>query len=175
MAIAHRPVPAMPHHLLECDVTVDGGRRVHEPRPSTANGAAAADLTVGPLVQRLADDAARLVRLEADLAKAELREAATHVGRTAMHLGIAAILAVPAMVALTAAVIIGLGNLIGSFWTSSLVTGLFLLGVAIILARRALVHLQRGAANVRDTTEAVRDDVQWGKQEMRHMKRELTA
>lgn len=148
------------------------GPLVADGRGRRHNGADAAP--IGELLRRFTDDASLLVRQELELARAEVRESAVRVRDMAVRMAIATALAVPGLLALTAFVILALGEAINSYWLSALIVGVILTGTAVLLARQGMRRVQDGVGLPR-TTRSLRQDAQWGREELRNFKRELTA
>ncbi|HEX6941769.1 MAG TPA: phage holin family protein, partial [Gemmatimonadaceae bacterium] len=116
-----------------------------------------------------------LVQQEVHLAKAELRESLGHVRTMATGLAVAAALAIPGALALTAFLVIGLGALIGSYWASALIVGVVLMTAAVVLGRRAMSIVNEGKIGLPRTITSLAEDATWGKEELRAFKREMTA
>ena len=130
--------------------------------------------SVGDLFKELSNDSSRLIQDEMQLARLELRQSVSTLAGAAGKVGIAAVLAIPGLLALTAALVIGIGLLIGSYWVSALIVGVVILIVAGILAQRAVAAFKRGLAP-RETIRTVREDVDWAKHETTRVKQELSA
>lgn len=130
--------------------------------------------SIPELLRQLSDDGSRLVQQEIRLAKVELREDAAHAASGAGKIGAATVLALPGILALTAAAIIGLSFLVGSYWLSALIVGVVVLAVAGFLLKSAISSFKSGLAP-RETVETVREDVAWAKREVRHARREMSA
>lgn len=91
------------------------------------------------LLKRLGDDASALVRGEVALAKLEVGESVRAIVRDSGKLAGALTLAVLGALALTAALIIGLGHLLdGRFGWAALIVGVVFLIIGAILARYGL-------------------------------------
>lgn len=144
----------------------DGRRLVAEPLD---------DASIGDLFKRMTSDASLLVRQEMSLARAEMKESVSEVKEMAMKLAIAAALAIPGAIALTAFVVIALGDAINSYWASALIVGVLLLGTAMVLARQGKTKLDQGKVGLQRTAASLGEDARWGKEELRAFKRELTA
>ena len=156
------------------------GTRPTVPRDHDHNGRAPTphpldDASIGDLFRQMTSDASHLVQQEVHLAKAELRESLGHVRTMATGLAVAAALAIPGALALTAFLVIGLGALIGSYWASALIIGVVLMTAAVILGRRALSIVNDGKIGLPRTITSLADDATWGKEELRAFKREMTA
>jgi uncharacterized membrane protein YqjE len=132
------------------------------------------DESVSSLLKQISTDSTHLIQQEIALAKLELKESASAVGKTAAQLGIAIGLALPGMLSVVAFLVIGLGDLIDNYWASALIVGVVFLAIAGILAKRALANL-KGKLGVPETTGTLRDDAAWAKREVQSFKRELTA
>ncbi len=133
------------------------------------------DASIGDLFKRMTSDASLLVRQEMTLAKAEMKESVSEVKEMAVKLAIAAALAIPGAIALTAFVVIALGDAINSYWASALIVGVILLGAALALARQGKTKLNQGKVGLQRTAASLGEDARWGKEELRAFKRELTA
>ena len=132
------------------------------------------DASIGELFKRLSADGSHLVQQEIQLAKAELQESATRIAKSGAKIGTAVVLALPGIMAITAAVVIGLGILIDSYWVSSLIVGVIILVVAGLLAKAAISGLKKGLAP-KESAQSVRKDVDWAKRESQRVKQELSA
>jgi uncharacterized membrane protein YqjE len=98
------------------------------------------DRPTAELVQRLSDNATRLVRAEIELAKAELAAKGKRAGIGAGLLGGAALLSMFALGAVTAA-IIALWALLVPLWAAALITaGIYLVvaGIAGLLGKNSM-------------------------------------
>lgn len=130
--------------------------------------------SIPELLRQLSDDGSRLVQQEIRLAKVELREDAANAANGAGKIGAATVLALPGLLALTAAAIIGLSFLVGSSWLSALIVGVIVLAVAGLLLRSAISSFRSGLVP-RETVETLREDVAWAKRETRHARHEMSA
>ena len=129
------------------------------------------DASLGELFKQLSGDSTHLLQQEIQLAKTELQETASRAAGASRKLGIAAGLALPGILAITAALIIVLGILIHSYWGSALILGAVILLVAAVLLKRAIDELKAGLAP-KQTVRTVRDDIDWAKRETTRMKQE---
>lgn len=140
-------------------------------------GAGAADVepSLGELLKRLTTDAGDLVREEVNLARAELKQAGSTLASDGAKIGVAVGLALLGALALTAFLVIGLGNLLGgNYWLSALIVGVVLLAVGGLLVRSAVNDVKQRGIMPQRTLATLREDVAWAKQESREVKRELT-
>ena len=138
------------------------------PQPATT------EPSLGELFKQLTSDTTELIRAEMTLAKVEMREVGTTLGRDASKIGMATGLALIGALALATFVIIGLGNLIDSYAFAALLVGGALLAVGGYLARSAIEDIKRRGLKPQKTVQTLRDDVSWAKEEGNELKRELT-
>ncbi|HEY7861064.1 MAG TPA: YhjD/YihY/BrkB family envelope integrity protein [Gemmatimonadaceae bacterium] len=130
--------------------------------------------SIGDLFKRLSNDSSQLVQQEIHLAKVELRESAATAAGATGKIATAGVLALPGILSLTAAAIIGLQFLVRSYWLSSLIIGVVILAIAGFLVKRAISAFKEGLAP-KETIRTVRDDADWAKDETQRVKRELSA
>lgn len=144
----------------------NGPRPLHEPLD---------DVSISDLFKRMTSDASLLVRQELSLAKAEMKESATRMKKMAVLVAIGAALAIPGAIALTAFLVIILGAAINSYWASALIVGISMLSVSALLVRRGIARVSNGQVGVPRTARSLEENARWGKEELRALKRELTA
>ena len=138
--------------------------------------ALAPDQSVGELFRQLTTDSSHLMRQEINLAKTELKETGARLGRAGTKLGIAVGMAIPGLLALAAFLVIGLGDLMNeNYWLSALIVGIAFVGIASLLAKRAMATLRDGGIGVPETVGTLREDAEWAKEEAQAFKRQFTA
>lgn len=151
----------------------------YDPRDARrVNGVGPAEGTepsLGDLFRRLTSDTSELVRQEIALAKTELRETGSTLARDGQRIGIAVGLALAGTLALTAFLIVLLGDVLDNYWLSALIVGVVFLGVGVVLARNAVADIKRRGLTPKETVGALKEDAAWAKQEARQVKRELTT
>jgi xanthine/uracil permease len=123
------------------------------------------DRSLGELFADLASETSTLVRKEVQLAKTELSDKVTEVGRNVGWIGAGGALLHAGLLALVAAAIIGLGRVIPG-WLSALVIGIVVLGVGYFLLRRGLDALGRIDPTPRQTVETLKQDQQMIKEQL---------
>jgi uncharacterized membrane protein YqjE len=131
--------------------------------------------SIGELVSRLTADTSLLLRQEVSLAKAEVRESGDRMKEMAKKVAIGTALALPGLMALTAFLVIALGNAINSYLTSALIVGVVLLLAGWMLARQGIARVKNGGVGLTRTAASLAEDARWGKEEVRAFKREFTA
>ena len=142
-----------------------------DPRVQRGGGA---EPSLGDLIKQLTSDTGELVRRELALAKAEMREAGGTLARDGMKIGIAAGLALAGVLALTAFLILALGDAFDNYWLAALLVGALFLVVGGLLAKNAVSDVKRRGLTPQATVETLREDAAWAKREGREFKRELT-
>jgi len=144
-------------------------------RDQTGAGAPRAEPSLGELFTRLTSDTTELVRQEVALARAEMRQVGGTLARDGARIGIALGLALAGALALTAFLVLGLGELLGDrYWLSALIVAVVLLLVGGLLARGAIADVKRRGLTPQATVNSLKEDAAWAKQEASAVKRELT-
>ena len=120
------------------------------------------DRSLGELFTELAQETSTLVRQEVALAKTEMTQKASRVGK---HMGILAAGGAVAYAGLLAIVagVIALLNVVMPLWVAALLVGVVIAVVGYILVRRALDALKREDFAPRETIETLKEDQRWAK------------
>ena len=124
------------------------------------------DRSIGELFSELASETGLLIRQEITLAKVELSQKATRVGRNVGYLVLGGAVAYAALLALLAAIIILLANYMPS-WAAALVVAVLVGIVGAVLIMKALTDLKKTDVAPRQTVETLKEDAQWAKQQMK--------
>ena len=122
------------------------------------------DRSLGELFSELAQETSTLVRQEVNLAKTEMSQKASRAGK---HIGILAAggaVAYAGLLAILAAVIVLLDNVM-PLWLSAILVGLVAAVVGYLLVRRALDALKREDFAPRETMETLKEDQRWVKEQ----------
>ncbi len=147
---------------------------------TTATGAsgpgrtAGAEPSLGDLLKQLTTDTGDLVRQEVALARAEIRQVGGTLARDGTRIGIALGLALAGALALTAFLVIAIGDLLNNYWLGALVVGLVLVAIGAVLAKSALADIKKRGITPEQTVASLKENAAWAKQETREVKRELT-
>jgi uncharacterized membrane protein YqjE len=141
---------------------------------AVTSGGTAPEPSLGELLRRLTTDTGELVRQEVSLARAEMREVGGRVARDGAKIGIALGLALAGVLALTAFLVIALGDLVGNYWLGALIVGLAMLGIGGFMAKSAVDDVKRRGITPQQTIATLKEDAAWAKDEAREVKRELT-
>jgi len=129
--------------------------------------------SVSELFGQLSADASHLIRQEFVLAKIELRDGVKALASAGVKLSLSLALAIPGVGALAAALVIGLGILLGSYWLSALIVGAAMLAIAGVLVFRAVSAIK--SFPPRETARTLRGDAAWVKHEADRVKEKVTA
>jgi hypothetical protein len=132
------------------------------------------DSSLGELFGSLWSDTAHLIQMEVRLAKSEMQASARVAARAGTKLGIALVLALPGALAVTAALVIGLGTMLDNYWLSALIVGVAILAIAGVLAKKALAAV-KGALAPKETVHTLRESADWARAEAQRVKTRLTT
>ena len=124
------------------------------------------DHSIGELFSELANETSNLIRQEIALAKVELTQKASQVGRDIGYLVVGGAVAYAALLVLLAAVVILLANVM-AWWLAALVVAVLVGIVAAVLISKALASLKKTDVAPRQTVETLKEDAQWAKQQMK--------
>lgn len=145
----------------------------HWSQPSTANTTPEPRASMTDLLRQLASDSGNLVRQEVNLAKLEMKETAAELARHGMKLGLGVGLAASGALALTAFLILVLGNVMnGAYWASALIVGVLFLLAGALVARNGLKNMRDQSLKPEETIETLREDKHWLQQEARDLRGE---
>jgi len=122
--------------------------------------------SLGELFGDLAKETITLVRQEVALAKVELSQKATLVGKNVGYLVVGGAVLYAAFLAVMAGVVILLAGLM-PWWAAALVVGVLLAIVGAMMATSALSSLKNMSLTPQQTVETLKEDAQWAKQQMK--------
>jgi hypothetical protein len=120
---------------------------------------------LGELFSDLANETSTLFRNEVALAKVELTEKATAVGKNVASLVIGGAVAYAALLAICAAVILLLDMAMPA-WLSALIVGLIVGCIAWLLISKAITALRHTELKPQETVESLKEDAQWIKDQI---------
>ncbi len=121
--------------------------------------------TLGELFSGLAGETGNLVRQEVALAQTELTQKATLVGKNVGFLVVGGAVGYAALLAILAAVIIGLANFVPA-WASALIVGAIVAIVAFVLISSALNALKNTNLTPTQTVDSIKEDAKWLKNQV---------
>jgi len=123
--------------------------------------------SLGELLGELARETATLVRQEVALAKVEMTQKATEVGKDIGFLAVGGAVAYAGLLALIAAVIYFLAEVVGlPLWVSALIVGLVVAAIGGFLVRKGLDALKQQDLTPRETVRTLQEDAEWAKQQV---------
>jgi hypothetical protein len=133
------------------------GRRVHEPEPS-----------LGRLLKDIAADSRTLVQKEIQLAKEEISDKATRIGRNVGYLAVGGLTAFAAFLTLLGAASYGLMEALNeripqsvAIWLAPLIVGGVVAVVAAVLVGKALATLREEGIAPRQTIDSLQENKEW--------------
>ncbi len=118
--------------------------------------------SLGDLFAELAQETSTLVRQEVNLAKVEMSDKASRVGRQVGVLAAGGAVAYAGLLAILAAVIVLLDNVM-PLWLSALLVELVVAVVGYLLIRRGLDALKQEDFAPRETIQTLKEDQRWAK------------
>lgn len=121
----------------------------------------AAGQSLGELFAVLLKDTTTLVRQEMTLAKAELGEKISKIGRNVGLLAAGGAVAYAGMLAVLAAIISLLAQAGMEWWSAALLVGVVVLAGGGILVSKGINALKHEDLAPRQTLETLREDTQW--------------
>jgi uncharacterized membrane protein YqjE len=127
------------------------------------------------LLKQLASEGGDLVRGEVALAKLEMRDMARQLAADSAKVAIAIGIALTGLLALLAAAVIGLGNLLGGQYAlSALIIGAVMLAVGGALAMAGINGL-KGSHKPEQTVRSLKQGKEWAREEVAEFKREVRS
>jgi len=123
--------------------------------------------SLGELFGDLTRETVTLVRQEVALAKTEMTEKATSVGKDIGFLVAGGAVAYAGFLALLAAVIYFLAEVVNlPLWVSALIVGIVVAGIGYFLVRKGLDALKQQDLTPRETVRTLQEDAEWAKQQV---------
>lgn len=121
--------------------------------------------SLGDLFSELAAETGTLVRQEVALAQVEITEKATAVGKNVGYLAVGGAVGYAAVLAILAAVILGLSMFIPA-WAAALVVGVVVGIVAFVMISSALSELRKTELTPEETVDSIKEDAKWLKNQL---------
>jgi len=119
---------------------------------------------LGELFGELGGQLTTLVRREIDLAKVELTERATSVGRESAKVIAGGLVLHAAALVLLAAAVFGLVALGLDAWLAALIVGLVVGAIGAVVVRSGLSAIREASSGPSPTIETMQDNVEWAKE-----------
>jgi len=121
------------------------------------------DASLGTLISQTTSDLSDLLRSEVELAKVELKEEATTIGKAGAMMGAAGLTGYLAVTLLCFAAAWGLSEIVPE-GVAFLIVGVIVAAVAGVLYLMGRKRLENFEPVPRQTVETLQEDVQWAKQ-----------
>jgi hypothetical protein len=125
------------------------------------------DRSLGDLFGDLTRDMGTLVRQEVQLAKTEVTQNATAMGKDIAMMAVGGAIAYAGFLAILAAIVIVLSTLGVPWWLSALLVGIIVAAVGYILIMRGRDALKKTNMAPRQTIETLKEDAEWAKEQTR--------
>ena len=122
--------------------------------------------SIGELFGDLVQQTGTLVRQEVQLATTEMTQKATAVGKDIGALAVGGAVAYAGLLALIAAIIIGLGQLGVTWWLAALIVGVVVAGIGYFLVQKGLTALKQQSIAPQQTIQTLKEDRQWAKEQI---------
>ncbi len=122
--------------------------------------------SLGDLFSELATETSNLVKQEVALAQVEITQKAVKVGKNVGYLVVGGAVAYAALLSFVAALIIGLGRLLDSYFLAALIIGVVIAIAAAVLIMSALSALKNTGLTPTQTVETIKEDAQWLKDQV---------
>jgi len=119
------------------------------------------DRSLGELFSDLSQQTADLIRQEMRLAKVELSEKLSDVGRHAMMIGVAAAFGLAAVVTIAAAITLLLIEVGVVAWLAAAITAAVMALTAYLLAQSGISALRRKSIAPVETIHSLKETTQW--------------
>jgi hypothetical protein len=119
------------------------------------------DRSIGELFSDLSQQTADLIRQEMRLAKAELSEKLSDVGRHAAMIGAALAFGLAAVIAVAAAITLLLIEVGLAPWLAAVITAAVMGGVAFVLAQSGISALRKKTIAPVETMHSLKETTQW--------------
>jgi hypothetical protein len=122
--------------------------------------------SLGELFAELARETSNLVRQEVELAKTELTQKATQVGKDAGTIGVGGAIAYAGFLVFLAAVVLGVGEFM-PLWVSALLVGVVVGAIGYFIIQKGRNDLKRADLAPRATIESLKEDTEWAKEQIK--------
>jgi hypothetical protein len=122
--------------------------------------------SLGELFADLLGEIRTLVRQEMELARAEMSQKAAVAGRSVAYIAAGAVVAYAGLLAIVAAIVLGVSRIIPLGWSAFLV-GVVVALIGGFLAMKGINNFRRLEVVPQQTIETLKEDKEWAKRRMR--------
>jgi xanthine/uracil permease len=123
--------------------------------------------SLGELLSELSRETATLVRQEIALGKSEVSRNLARVGRHAAMIAGGAAFSYAGLLAIVAAIVLGMVQAGVAPWLAALLTGIVIVIIGYALVQSGLTALKRDQVVPETTVETLKEDAQWAKNQVR--------
>jgi hypothetical protein len=123
------------------------------------------DRSLGDLFSELSRETSTLIRQEVALAKSEMTDKATTVGKNVGFLAVGGAVAYAGFLVLLGALVIILALFL-PWWLSALIVGFVVAAVGYALVQKGLSTLKQVDMAPRETIESLKEDKEWAKRQI---------
>lgn len=123
--------------------------------------------TLGELFGDLVRDMGTLFKQELRLATTEMTNKASRFGKDAAFIAVGGLVAYAGLLAIIAAVIVGLAAAGIPWWLSALLVGLVIAGLGYGLVQKGISSMKREGLVPHETIDSLKEDAQWAKEQIR--------
>lgn len=116
--------------------------------------------SIGDLFSELSRELRTLVRQEMDLAKTEMSRKLSRIVKDISFIAFGGAIAYAGFLAIVAAIIIGLAQLV-PWWASALIVGIVVLGIGYSFMGKGRRDLKREELRPEQTMETLKEDKEW--------------
>lgn len=127
--------------------------------------------SLGDTVMGVVKDLQEVVRGEVQLAKTELKEDATAMGKAAAMIGAGVFFGLIAFIFLMWAVTYVINEFVDQMWLSTGIVGVALLIIAAVLAMIGKNRLQSASLKPDKTIDSLKEDQQWANHQIKSVKK----
>lgn len=131
--------------------------------------------SLGELFKELAQDSSVLMRQEIALAKMEMRENFSNLTRDMVRMAIGGGLLLVGLLALTAFMVVGLGDVLDNYWLGALIVGAVYALIGGIMLMRGKKGMQEEDLRPDQTLDSLQADKRWAQAEVQQVKRDLSS
>jgi len=124
------------------------------------------DRSLGDLFGDLARDMGTLVSQEITLARTEITDKATRVGKDVAMLAVGGFVAYAGLLAIIAAVIVLIWDRGVAPWGAALIVGVIVAVIGYLLVQRGITALKHQDLAPRHTIESLKEDTRWAKEQV---------
>jgi len=123
------------------------------------------DRSLGELFAELSRQTSTLIRQEVALAKAEMKEKGKEAGKDIGMMAAGGALAYAGLLALIAAIIIALANVV-AWWLSALIVGIVVVAIGALMIQRGMSALKESGVAPEQTIETLKEDKEWARKQL---------